>query len=343
MVSASPAQQLKVAVGNDVFVTGRPSSVESCTCQNPRVLGECQYEVTGPSNVNPPFYVSDIGTIRFKADSVGRYVDSVAYWFLRYNSGSCDERFYTCWGCENHYENQSFLVNTYLDNAIKIYSHYYNTLIYGKVVDSGVVFVYDTAKNKYFGAVSKLEIYNNKDVNVVFDSWRLALDSSSSITFKCEQDSIGVSSVEVTAGTVAQNLLLDFTTSLIPVRPWRSFAGEVQCMAHFGGKDSLCSIPLIFMFQEMPRSGLSAGVDKANDLEIFPNPSIGSGHALCTLKEATQLHLHIFDELGKDVFVVYDGGLPAGQHLFSFKLPSGVYYVRMETKDGVLTEKLVVE
>lgn len=342
-LTASGFAQLRVAVGDDVFISNRPNSVEPCTCQNPRVQGECEYNVHAPSNMLIPFYVTDSSTIRFKADGVGNYIDTAYFWYEKYYSGCEFSGFYQCYGCQSHTEKEAFAVNTFFDNKVKMYSHYYNPSIYGKAVDSAVVFVYDTAKKKYSAAVSKIEIYNNKNMNVVFDNWTLSLDSSQSLSFELEQDSIPVNSVAVAADKVAKNVLLDFTTTLVPLLPWRSFPGIVQCTAHFGGKDSLCSIPLVFMFQEMPRSGIPTSVEKINELEIFPNPVIGSAHAFCVLQEASQLHLHIFDELGKDVLPVYDGWLQAGPRLFTFKLPQGMYYVRMETAERVVTKEIIVE
>ncbi|MFI5265028.1 MAG: T9SS type A sorting domain-containing protein, partial [Candidatus Kapaibacterium sp.] len=62
-----------------------------------------------------------------------------------------------------------------------------------------------------------------------------------------------------------------------------------------------------------------------------------------TLQNPSLLHLHIFDELGKDIMSLYDGIATEVKHDFSFKLPQGMYYVRMETAEGVMTKKVIVE
>ena len=54
-------------------------------------------------------------------------------------------------------------------------------------------------------------------------------------------------------------------------------------------------------------------------------------------------HLHVFNELGKDIMTVYDGIMSEGSHDFTFKLPPGKYYARMETIEGVVAKKLIVE
>jgi hypothetical protein len=76
---------------------------------------------------------------------------------------------------------------------------------------------------------------------------------------------------------------------------------------------------------------------------IFPNPSAASIELSCTLQKSSRLFLHIFNELGKDILTVYDGILTEGPHDFSFKLSPGMYYARMETAEGVVTKKIIVE
>jgi hypothetical protein len=95
---------------------------------------------------------------------------------------------------------------------------------------------------------------------------------------------------------------------------------------------------------EKPINSIPSLIDNdSSSLKIYPNPSTGSTRAFCMLKTTSVFHLHIFTELGKDIMTVYDGILETGQHDFSFKLPQGMYYVRMETAEGVVTKRVVVE
>ena len=79
------------------------------------------------------------------------------------------------------------------------------------------------------------------------------------------------------------------------------------------------------------------------EFSIFPNPSTNQVKVNCFLSNPNLVHFHIFNELGKDVMTVYDGMLPEGKRDFSFKLPQGMYYVRMETAEGVVTKKVTVQ
>ena len=90
-----------------------------------------------------------------------------------------------------------------------------------------------------------------------------------------------------------------------------------------------------------------AGIAEINSIHeplfsIFPNPTTDLILINLRLDIPNLLHLHIFNELGKDMMTVYDGMLPEGKRDFSFKLPQGMYYVRMETAEGVVTKKVVV-
>src|SRR5205807_9544023 len=55
------------------------------------------------------------------------------------------------------------------------------------------------------------------------------------------------------------------------------------------------------------------------------------------------IHLHIFDEVGKDIVTFYDGMAAEGKHDLSLKLPPGMYCARMATTEGVVTKKIIVE
>ena len=55
--------------------------------------------------------------------------------------------------------------------------------------------------------------------------------------------------------------------------------------------------------------------------------------------------LSVFNELGQQVMLLVDGRLEAGQHearLVAYGLPSGTYFVRLETNTGVVTRTVVL-
>ena len=78
---------------------------------------------------------------------------------------------------------------------------------------------------------------------------------------------------------------------------------------------------------------------------VFPNPSNGVSIIRFNLPNTGRARLSICDGTGRIVETVYNGVLPAGQYQQTFlaeNLPSGVYFVRLESINGVLTRKLVL-
>jgi photosystem II stability/assembly factor-like uncharacterized protein len=79
-----------------------------------------------------------------------------------------------------------------------------------------------------------------------------------------------------------------------------------------------------------------------NSLAVYPNPTSQLVKLTTYSLQQGYLSLSIFDELGREVRRVHDGFLDAGEHEFSAELPTGMYYVRMQAVDEVLTRKVTV-
>jgi hypothetical protein len=338
--SESFAQPLRIAVGDDsllaVFLSG--SGSYHCNCTNPRVDGTCVYFSSGPKNIISPFY----SNFRVKPDSVGHYVDTVSVSYIE-NAGNCDAQFYSCGDCHSRIDTIPFSVIAFSDDKIKIHTYVYNSSTYSNEIGNSVIFLYDTVKKQYLNSTILAEIYNNKGVKAAFTRWKLAFDSSQSLSMKLLQNSISVDSIVVDSARYIKNLQLVFATQLAPSFSYRSFQGAVQCHVTVAGKDSIYLLPLTFIFEPAPKSGVSNAGNNSNSLEIYPNPSSGPTHVFCRFIESPLLYLHIFDELGNDIIKLYDGVATETQKNFTIKLLPGIYHVRMQTREGVITKKVVVE
>ena len=63
------------------------------------------------------------------------------------------------------------------------------------------------------------------------------------------------------------------------------------------------------------------------------------------VRKSQQVRLSVYNELGQQVMVLIDGRLGAGQHearLNAYGLPSGTYFLRLETDTGVITRTVVL-
>ncbi len=80
-------------------------------------------------------------------------------------------------------------------------------------------------------------------------------------------------------------------------------------------------------------------------LSSYPNPFNPEATIRSDVPKSQQVRLSVFNELGQQVMVLVDGRLEAGQHeasLAAYGLPSGTYFVRLETNTGVVTRTVVL-
>ncbi len=80
-------------------------------------------------------------------------------------------------------------------------------------------------------------------------------------------------------------------------------------------------------------------------LAAYPNPSAGAATVALTLPRDGEVHLTVYDVLGRRVATLAEGPREAGTHRFGFggrSLPSGVYLLRAETPGEVLTRRITL-
>jgi flagellar hook assembly protein FlgD len=59
----------------------------------------------------------------------------------------------------------------------------------------------------------------------------------------------------------------------------------------------------------------------------------------------SHVHLAAFDVRGKEVDVIFEGAQSIGQHSYTWdasKLPSGVYYIRLQAGEMVTSQKALL-
>ena len=77
----------------------------------------------------------------------------------------------------------------------------------------------------------------------------------------------------------------------------------------------------------------------------YPNPFNPQTIIPFTLVKPSQVRLAVYDVLGRQIAVLVDGMLPAGQHERTFnagRLASGVYHYRLETEGMVRTRTMLL-
>jgi len=91
--------------------------------------------------------------------------------------------------------------------------------------------------------------------------------------------------------------------------------------------------------------GVSEQPSQVALLSSYPNPFNPEATIRFDVSKSQQVRLSVFNELGQQVMVLVNGRLEAGQHearLAAYGLPSGAYFVRLETDTGVVTRSIVL-
>ncbi len=78
---------------------------------------------------------------------------------------------------------------------------------------------------------------------------------------------------------------------------------------------------------------------------VYPNPFNGQTTVRIELPVTSELRIHLYNNLGRFVGELFGGSVNAGYHSFVAdlnRLPSGVYYLKVETETRIATERLVL-
>ncbi len=81
------------------------------------------------------------------------------------------------------------------------------------------------------------------------------------------------------------------------------------------------------------------------DLNAYPNPFRDITRILYTLPAGTRVRITLWDPAGKELFVLRETAGTKGRHTFLWGgrgLQNGVYYLRMTSRFGVVTRKIVI-
>jgi hypothetical protein len=82
----------------------------------------------------------------------------------------------------------------------------------------------------------------------------------------------------------------------------------------------------------------------ARRIEIYPNPTGGIVNCQLSTVNCQYVSLKLYDIHGREVAIVFEGNLPAGQHTMQFnasKMPAGIYIYRLTANGKRQTGKLV--
>ena len=79
--------------------------------------------------------------------------------------------------------------------------------------------------------------------------------------------------------------------------------------------------------------------------KIFPNPCSGAVHLRYSISETRNLKFELFSIQGVKMMTILDEITQAGEYDLEFdvsNMPSGMYFIKMQSEDSHVTVKLVV-
>lgn len=97
--------------------------------------------------------------------------------------------------------------------------------------------------------------------------------------------------------------------------------------------------------QEIAQTENSFSGESFFGLKNYPNPFNAETNISFTLKNASYVKITIYDRLGREVTVLFDGEQNEGEHSITFNasnLPSGIYFYRLKTADHTEVKKMVL-
>ena len=174
---------------------------------------------------------------------------------------------------------------------------------------------------------------------------QFAWDSTGAYEFarvKCRVDTLGASWLTVGGyGTY----LPDMFANKFGLVAGESYRGQVRAYCHptMSAWASTWS-PLIYWTQPGGSIRLEGGTSISN-LEVYPNPSRDIFNISFTSEEIQDLRLRVLNVIG-EVVVEEDMEQFVGEYVKSINLnryTKGVYFLEIETDDGVINKKLILQ
>ena len=209
-----------------------------------------------------------------------------------------------------------------------------------------ITFPIDSQKKGYSKQIDLLSFYNNVADSTLFHDWELVVDTASRVTFNVDSGGAAITSYEEQPFTRKKQLLIRFSTTLVPTDTARTFSATFRTHALKAGRDTIYQRDMTFIMPAMPQNGVKSSAESEMSLTISPNPSRGDATISVALEKPEEIEVAIFDLLGNKKSVVAHGFYPNSVNPFRVvtkQLPEGSYFVRLQVGERVLTKRMIVQ
>lgn len=89
-----------------------------------------------------------------------------------------------------------------------------------------------------------------------------------------------------------------------------------------------------------------SGTNTSNLGNIYPNPASAITCIPVECKKETNTSIELYDLIGKKIYTIFEGNIPVGNKNFFINASDyrkGVYFVKLQTKDFSVTQKLIIK
>lgn len=141
------------------------------------------------------------------------------------------------------------------------------------------------------------------------------------------------------------DFITGFLTDSINYTHWGRPCGLVQDSSGDIFLSSDVETPAIYRIHLREKSAVGNSGSVQRSLSVFPNPSTTSATISYSLTKHQYVRLDLIDQLGRTVRALRDENEDAGEKCLPLSvsgLPAGIYYLRMQSEDGIMTSKIVV-
>src|SRR6218665_436924 len=177
------------------------------------------------------------------------------------------------------------------------------------------------------------------------------IQHKSGIQFATLYYTIDTASVPYTAVSMSLTSPTDNTwTGFIPAQPAGTHVFYYILGHANSGKEQVRPMPAPlgnFEFDVLGSTGIAEHASNVSMKPVYPNPAHGLTCIPVYVPQQTKGTIRLTDLLGKEVALIYEGEMPAGDKNYfmnsiSLNLNAGAYLISVETTEGRTTQKLMI-
>ncbi len=347
-VSVANAQVIRVPVGASHFVSKKSYSISAvrycrATSQvcvyslNTSVYETPNYGFNGHSisssnpdhNYQYSFYYSDNLEFYFTSDTITIFNDTVLYdYSLSDVKNDCGA---ICPSSQTISPTDQYNIVSYYDSVVRVNNYGQDTITF-----THNNLVYNEKKDYSFG------LFNNLPDSLYCDSISFVVDSNVLIEMNLLPDAMRYTDFVLHPfDRIIPSLYFSTDAGLFAETTFVNSALKIYATSQ--GKDTVIVMPITFRFTPKEKSIVSSSRKTGVSFLNVVNPiAQGRLRLFVSLGQRVDTKIVCFDVMGNIVHSLHNGFLEAGDHEFSAELPTGMYYVRMQAGDEVLTRKVTV-